>query len=168
MGLVNCGVWGQLAYRNISITMLRQLIDAEEINIRNKPRSVNQHRSCPLCLWGDVCPGISDPRTQKKVDCNVCVASASGLGNCFNWAGTVPAKKHPSFRQDFKSLFQDKCYSLDCPHSFCWILQADVWVKAMLGRTLHWILWDGWGAVWFPRWVRNSELPCATTDSVLF
>lgn len=148
--------------------MLRQLIEAEEINIRNKPRSVNQHRSYPSCLWRDICPGISDPRTQKKVDCNVCVASASGLGNYFNWAGAVPDKKHPSSRQGFKSLFQNKCYSLDCPHPFCWILQAGVWVKAVLGKTLHWTLWDGWGAVWFPGWVRNSELPCATTDSVLF
>lgn len=34
---------------------------------------MNQHRSCSLCLWRDVCHGISDPRTQKKVDYNVCV-----------------------------------------------------------------------------------------------
>lgn len=53
--------------------MLRQLIHSEEVNIRNEPRSMNQHRSCSLCLWRDVCCGISDPRTQKKVDYNVCV-----------------------------------------------------------------------------------------------
>lgn len=48
------------------------------------------------------------------------------------------------------------------------LLQADVWVKATLGKTLHWTLWDGWGAVGFPRWVRNSELPCATMTVLCF
>lgn len=44
---------------------------------------MSQHRSCSLCLWRDVCRVISDPRRQKKVDYNVCVASASELDNYF-------------------------------------------------------------------------------------
>lgn len=80
---------GELCVRPVSFieiffTMLRQLIHSEEINIRNKPVSMNQHRSCSLCLWRDVCHGISDPRRQRKVDYNVYVASASELGNYFS------------------------------------------------------------------------------------
>lgn len=87
--------------------MLRQLIHSEEIHIRNKPRSMNQHRSCSLCLGRDVCRGISDPRRQKKVDYNVCVASVSELDNTSTEQGQFLPRSTQASGKTLK-LFQNE------------------------------------------------------------